>query len=131
MPQEAVSNNPVEVSLAKLMQSVLERLASGEPFNQVIEDTGITSKVSEAVRQESTQAFLVVQEGGSSTELYVHSFDTDKDAQAFRASCGGAAYRTTTPISIPGALAASQSFWPTLSDVLNSLPNMVSVETED
>ena len=48
--------------------------------------------------------FLVVQEGGSSTEMYVHTHDTKRQARADRRSCAKAAYRTSEPIKVPEVL---------------------------
>lgn len=53
-----------------------------------------------------TPAFVVVQEGGSSGELYIHSSPSEEDAVAFRESCADAAYRTSGVIEVPAALAA-------------------------
>lgn len=46
-------------------------------------------------------SFLVLQEGGSTGELYVHTFEGRGDANAFRRSAARAAYRTTRPLLIP------------------------------
>lgn len=45
--------------------------------------------------------FLVIQEGGTSQELYLSAYDTLDNAKEFRSSCAGAAYRTTPPIKFP------------------------------
>jgi hypothetical protein len=50
MPQE-----PSNFSLTQLMMHVLDRLAHGEDFNVVVEQTGITAKVSEAIAKEKLE----------------------------------------------------------------------------
>ena len=63
-----------------------------------------------AAPQESTQdagkAFVVVQQGGSSSEVYIHSSETLEDAEAFRVSCEEGAYQTSAVIEVSAALAA-------------------------
>ena len=46
-------------SLNELMLTVLDRLAHGEDFNRVIEDTGITARVADACREEKKGPFTV------------------------------------------------------------------------
>jgi hypothetical protein len=55
-------------------------------------------------------AFLVVQEGGSSTEMYVTGHATLKKAQAHRRSCARASYRTSPPVEVPESLVKTQDF---------------------
>jgi hypothetical protein len=72
---------------------------------------------------------LVIQEGGSTGEVYVHAHKNVKDARADMKSCGEAAYRTVGPIEIPKALtealsknnAAEQEFYDTLENILRSV----------
>lgn len=48
------------------------------------------------------ECFVVIQEGGSSTELYLHAFDSWKNAVDFRLSCmDEGAYCTTGPCKVP------------------------------
>lgn len=48
--------------------------------------------------------YLVIQQGGSSKELYVHPHNTIKEARADMKSCGKASYNTVGPIEVPQAL---------------------------
>lgn len=50
--------------------------------------------------------FAVVQEGGSSVEIYLHVSKTREDAEAFQASCTEGAYRTSGVIEVPASVAA-------------------------
>ncbi len=60
---------------------------------------------------ESEQSHLVVQEGGSSSEFYVHEFDTEADAQNHRIECEvGCSYRTGEIVSVPRWLAQAPGF---------------------
>lgn len=59
--------------------------------------------------------FMVVQEGGSSFELYPHLFDTCEDAEAYRVDCtkdGG--YCTTPTLEVPDILAKALQAEPRL-----------------
>ncbi len=52
--------------------------------------------------KKKTKTFpLVIQEGGSTGEIYVHGFYSLRDARRFRASAARAAYRTSAPIRVP------------------------------
>jgi len=48
--------------------------------------------------------YIVIQQGGSSTEMCVHAHNTIKEAKADIRSCGKAAYKTSEPIEIPESL---------------------------
>lgn len=71
---------------------------------------------------------LIIQEGGSSTEMYVHAHENLKQARADRRSCARAAYRTSEPIKVPEALSrvlqdfpgAEVEFYKVLEDVLKA-----------
>jgi len=54
--------------------------------------------------------FVVIQEGGSSGELYLNTYNTVQDATDFRRSCATAAYRTSEPIEVPVSLADHPAF---------------------
>jgi uncharacterized membrane protein len=49
--------------------------------------------------------YLVIQQGGSSREMYVHAHGTLTEARKDRKSCEKASYQTTEPILVPAALA--------------------------
>jgi hypothetical protein len=55
-------------------------------------------------RKKRGEKYVVVQEGGSSGELYVHGFWTMKEARAFKRSAAEASYETTEPMLVPGTL---------------------------
>jgi len=54
--------------------------------------------------KQSKNLYLVIQQGGSSSELYVHPHDTRKEAKADMKSCAEASYNTVGPIEIPASL---------------------------
>lgn len=55
-------------------------------------------------------AYIVIQEGGSSTERYVHIHDSEDSAMADRIDCASAAYRTSDIIAVPASLARQEGF---------------------
>jgi hypothetical protein len=62
--------------------------------------------------------FFVVQEGGSSSELYIQSFNTRASAAKYQRSCWDeASYRTSPVISVPASLADQPGF----SEVVEAL----------
>ncbi len=44
---------------------------------------------------------IIVQEGGSTGELYAHGFTRCRDAKRFMRSCARASYRATEPVEVP------------------------------
>lgn len=48
--------------------------------------------------------YMVIQQGGSSTEMYIHPHNTLREACADIKSCAKASYNTSGPIKIPGSL---------------------------
>lgn len=68
------------------------------------------------------EIFLVIQEGGSSLELYLHSFDTVEQAENYRTECdteGG--YRTTPPVKASEGI---EKHFPAIEELLRSLANL-------
>jgi hypothetical protein len=55
---------------------------------------------------ELSSGFAVIQQGGSSEELYLHISNTEDDAEAFRRSCEDAAYATSIVIEVPHSVMA-------------------------
>jgi hypothetical protein len=52
------------------------------------------------------EGYAVVQEGGTSQEVYLHVSSTRANAEAFREECADAAYRTSEILSVPPQVAA-------------------------
>lgn len=66
-------------------------------------------------------AYLVVQEGGTSAELYVLAGETPEEAEDLRASCSRASYRTSEVIEVPAVLAAhGETLYELLEEVLRA-----------
>lgn len=55
---------------------------------------------------EEPRGYLVVQEGGWSEEIYIHVSTTADDAEAHRIECAKGAYRTSSVLEVPAAVAA-------------------------
>lgn len=53
-----------------------------------------------AQKKEKT-ILLVIQRGGSTKEMYLHTFNTKKEVSAYMRNCTKAAYRTSPGIEIP------------------------------
>ena len=65
--------------------------------------------------------YLIVQEGGTTGELYVHTHNNRRSAEKDRVSCAGAGYRTTPVIRVPRALADTPRFYEILEAVARSV----------
>jgi len=52
-------------------------------------------------RPRGGKVFLVVQQGGSTSEMYVQAFNTERQAKKYRKSADRATYATSEPIEVP------------------------------
>jgi hypothetical protein len=114
--------------------SVEERIASAFPsapehsydagFRDCIESVMLhleTASAPEALREEllgtvldahannapeAPAGYLVIQEGGTSEEIYIHVSTSAEDAEAHRRECASGAYRTSAVFEVPEAVAA-------------------------
>jgi hypothetical protein len=68
-------------------------------------------------------AYALIQEGGSSQELYLHVHDTLEEAEADRLECADASYQTTDPIEMP-----DNSDWDAVETLLQSLGSLAIYE---
>ncbi len=73
-----------------------------------------------AKKPKNGPTFYYVQEGGSSTEVYLHGFDTLKAAEKGRVSCEKSAYRTTGIVEVPRELADTKGFHEAVEDLLKA-----------
>ena len=75
-------------------------------------------------------AYVIVQQGGSSCELYVHSHDSEEDAENDRIDCArDGAYRTSPVIPIPASVAAlSELFYESVDAIVGASVQMELVD---
>lgn len=68
--------------------------------------------VETAAAPDEPNVFVVIQEGGTSTELYIHAHGSRGDADEDRLSCeNDGAYRTSEIIEVPATLAGLEGFY--------------------
>jgi hypothetical protein len=87
-----------------------------------------TKKAPAKKRTPKGKIFLVIQQGGSSREFYVHAHDTEEDARNHIKSCEEAAYNTAGPIEVPQELtkvllaneAAERAFYQILEESIRA-----------
>jgi hypothetical protein len=86
-----------------------------------------------ATLEEPKPAFVLIQEGGSSAELYVHAWDTRCEAEQDRIDCTrDGSYRTSDIVEVPGALANNPGFYDTVAALVKAASQTLDyVETED
>lgn len=66
-------------------------------------------------------AFVLIQEGGSSTEHYVHAWDTQGEAEQDRINCTkDGSYRTSEIVEVPGAIANQPGFYDAVAELVNA-----------
>lgn len=76
--------------------------------------------------------FAVVQEGGSSSELYLHQFDKMEDAEQYRRdSWTDGAYRTSPVVEVPLSLADHPEFHTVVENLLKAALEVDGVEAEE
>lgn len=63
-----------------------------------------------AKKKTDAPVFVVVQEGGTSCELYTNTYEKRADANAFRRSADAAAYNTTEVLKVSRKLADTPGF---------------------
>ncbi len=68
---------------------------------------------------------VVIQQGGSTQELYVHTFDTVKEVKAYRRSAQRASYRTSPEFEVPRALADTPGFCDALQSAMEAAGELV------
>lgn len=79
--------------------------------------------VADKVDAATPPVHVLIQEGGSSTELYVHAHDTLEAAEADRVSCArDGAYLTSDIVQVPASLANHPDFF----DVVEKLVRAVN-----
>lgn len=72
---------------------------------------GATLRAAKEFEDFTGPAHLVVQEGGSSSELYVHALSTSAQASLHQRNCWNeGAYRTTEVVEVPASLASHPDF---------------------
>lgn len=64
--------------------------------------------------------YVVIQQGGSSSELYLHAFDTLAEVRRYRKSCDKAAYETSEPVEVPIHLLDDKQFIDTAGAVVDA-----------
>lgn len=89
----------------------------------------LVAKKPKAKKPKAKKAYVYVQEGGSSTELYLHAWGTTKEAHAGRVSCAEGAYRTGPVIEVPAELdTLGEVFYSTVEEIFGSLGDLECVE---
>jgi len=74
---------------------------------------------------------LIIQQGGSSGEMYPHMFDTSRDANRYRASAGRSSFNTSEPVVVRPRLARKLLADPLLeADVQDLLAEAVGAAAE-
>lgn len=86
----------------------------------------------EALLEKVSPGFVLIQEGGSSTEHYIHAHGSLEDAQDDRISCAQGAYRTTPVMEISPALSAlGEDFYEAAEQLLYIQDDLTCVEVPD
>ncbi|MEX3984320.1 hypothetical protein AB4Y45_35775 [Paraburkholderia sp. EG287A] len=88
--------------------------------------------VSPYVEKPSQSVFVVIQEGGTSTELYVQQFDSQDSAHDYRVECwSSGAYRTSPIVEVPRSLADHPAFDDVVQELLKATQEFDGVEEEE
>lgn len=110
IPDEVVGAHPVFTTVPTALVAIASLLRRNVPFSVTPgpDDTfRVECSDGGAVKaaDELKPHYLVIQEGGSSSELYVHLHDTERSAKNDRKRCSNrGAYRTSPVVEIPPCL---------------------------
>lgn len=121
------------VELAETLAMLLQRHGYTQPDAQPKDLDELLTQARKA-KAAPADVYVLIQEGGSSSELYVHSHDTLEDANADReSSASDGAYRTSPAFQVSGALAQTPGFYEALAAALDATNNLdlVAVPDED
>jgi hypothetical protein len=67
---------------------------------------------------DNISVFILIQEGGSSQELYLHTHNTMEEAKRDRISCAEASYSTSPVLEVPKSLADHPDFHAVVESLL-------------
>ena len=67
--------------------------------------------------------YIVIQEGGSSTEIYTHAYSSRQAADYGRLSCDSGSYRTSEIIEVPESLTRQPEFFNAIEEILRASLN--------
>lgn len=123
------SQNPRAQHVWRLACQIQELLTDTDPEDALME---LEDEPGVPANPEVAQGFLVLQEGGSSAEMYAHGFDTIESADSYRESCvKDGSYRTSQPIPIPQALLDHPDFCEVAQDIAKGAVNVDYPEVKD
>lgn len=69
--------------------------------------------------------YLVIQQGGSSSEFYLHAFDTTAEVEHYQRSCARASYETSDPVEVPIHLLDDPAFMDVAKALVDNLVEML------
>lgn len=99
-PQRTLLSPAADAKLTELVESA--RAILGRPDAAAV----LQAPQEPRVPPRTSPAYVVIQEGGSSDEIYVHSHESLEEAEADRVSCAEGAYNTSEVLELPADLAA-------------------------
>jgi len=119
----------------QMAAAVVLRLAlEGRPFEfkPAVDAVEVEYSAADAVLvdEASSPAFMLIQEGGSSSELYVHAHSSEEDAIEDRYSCTeDGSYRTSPVVEVPPVVAAlGEMFYETVEALLRASNDLECAE---
>lgn len=116
------------------LATAIQLASAGKDFSFKVDGEGVVLSVAAvdaaALAEPAAPAFALVQEGGSSDELYLHSHPNEDDAVEDRYSCAeDGSYRTSQVVEIPPALAAlGEVFYETAESLLKASAELECAE---
>lgn len=106
------------VELAETLAALLKRHGYIEATPKNLDE--LMTACNKAI-SEPKPAFVLVQEGGSSTEMYVHAWDSLAEAEQDRINCTkDGSYRTSEIVEVPGAIANQPGFFEAVEDIVKA-----------
>lgn len=120
--QQEKAHQQIETSLSRLMRD-LGGVVSEKQLEAV---KAILSTKPDEI------SYLLLQEGGSSTEIYLHGHESEEDANNDRINCSSdGAYRTSAPIAVPRWMTHIPGFYETAEILVQSTNGLECVDVPD
>jgi len=119
---------------SQALAMVVRLAATGTPFAFNKTDRGfevmVAPKDADVMKQQPRSSYMLVQQGGSSSEVYLHAHETEADAEVDRIDCAeNGSYETSPIVEVPAPLVElGETFYETVQGILQASKDMACVE---
>lgn len=117
------------VELAQMLATLLQRHGH---IDNPPENLDALLAMGRNALEEPSPTYCLVQEGGSSTELYLHAWNSKEEAEQDRVDCSkDGAYRTSDVFEVPGMLARQPGFFNVVEAAVQAVVTLECVDVPE